>query len=508
MKRIICILLTILMLIPFGISAAKADYDPQMPFSDAKAGQWYYSSVKYCSLNGLLNGMSETKFGLNTTVSRAMFVQALANFEGVTADMLKKEPTPFTDVKSTHWFYVAVEWARQQGIVGGMSETKFAPNGPLTRAQMARLFCQYAKYKGMSTDKSADLGVFSDADKVPQWAREGMEYCVAQGLFVGDAGKLTPTSKATRAQLAVVLYKFDYQNKYGHQIPNSTAADSLLVEADSKDRVIIFGDSMAQRLEKKPLVDYVNEKSEVGMVSVRNFGIGGEMAEAMARRQGSLAFYATPMTIPADTTPVPVTFVDDRGDDMDLGVFGDGFSNEFIIAGVEGKVAYIDGRAMFTRNKAGEAVEVTNLIRVITPAMQERRENDILVIWGGSNNHYNSETAYKLVDHINSMIAYHPNDEYIIVGLTSKSYMEEVDGINDVLREAFGEHFVDVRAYLMTEQCLIDNGITPTQADYDNMAMGEIPASLLSDSIHGTATFYDIVSKMIADRIEELGYLS
>ena len=142
MKRFICILLTLLMLVPFGINAAKAGFDPQMPFRDAKPGAWYYSAVKYCKTRSLLNGMTEEKFGLNTTVSRAMFVQALANFEGVTADMLKKEPTPFTDIKPSHWFYVAVEWARQQGIVGGMTDTTFSPNGALTRAQMARLFCQ------------------------------------------------------------------------------------------------------------------------------------------------------------------------------------------------------------------------------------------------------------------------------------------------------------------------------------------------------------------------------
>ncbi|MBQ3182155.1 MAG: S-layer homology domain-containing protein [Clostridia bacterium] len=502
MKRFICILLTLLMLVPFGINAAKAGFDPQMPFRDAKPGAWYYSAVKYCKTRSLLNGMTEEKFGLNTTVSRAMFVQALANFEGVTADMLKKEPTPFTDIKPSHWFYVAVEWARQQGIVGGMTDTTFSPNGALTRAQMARLFCQYAKFKGLDTNKKADLSAFTDAASIPAWASEGMEYCVAEGLFVGDAGKLTPSAKATRAQLAVVLYKFDYQNKYGHPIPDSTAADSMLVEADSKDRVVVFGDSMAQRLEKDPL------RSKYLKIPVQNYGIGGEMAEAAAFRQGSIAIYATPMTIPADKTPVPVTFVTDNGDEKDLGVFGDGVSNEFTIAGVIGKVAYTDGKAYFTRVTEGEAVEVTNLTRVITPAMQDRRDNDILVIWTGSNNRYNAANAYKLVDTINEMIAYHSNDEYVIVGLTSKDYMAEVDGVNDVLREAFGEHFVDVRAYLMTEQCLLDNGITPSPADYDNMAKGEIPASLLADSIHGTATFYDIVSKMIAEAIEELGYLA
>ncbi len=490
------------MLIPFGVNAAKAGFDPQMPFRDAKPGAWYYSAVKYCKINGLLNGMTEDGFGLNTTVSRAMFVQALANFEGVTADDLNGESSPFTDVKENHWFYTAVEWARQQGIVGGMTETTFDPNGALTRSQMARLFCQYAKYKGLDTGKTADLSGFTDAQSIPSWAKEGMEYCVAERLFVGDGGKLTPTAQATRAQLAVVLYKFDYQNKYGHAIPDSTDADACLVEADAKDRVVIFGDSMAQRLEKDPL------RSKYLKIPVQNYGIGGEMAEAGAFRQGSVPIYVEPVTIPADKTPVKITLVTDDGDTKDLGYFGDGVSNEFTIAGVSGKVSYEDGRAYFTRNNEGEAVEVTNRTRVITPAMLDRRDNDILVIWTGSNNRYSAANAYKLVDTINEMIAYHPNDEYIIVGLTSLDYMPEVDGVNDVLREAYGERFLDLRAYLMTEQCLIDNGITPTEADYANLEKGEIPASLLADTIHGTATFYDIVSKMIAQQIKELGYLS
>ena len=502
MKRIICILLTVFLLLPFGINAANADYDPLMPFSDAKPGQWYYSAVKYCSVNGLLNGMSQTKFGLNTTVSRAMFVQALANMEAIDTEEYKSDATPFTDVKAGQWYYAAIEWARQNGIVGGMTDTTFEPNGALTRAQMARLFCQYAKYKGLDTEKSADLSAFSDADKVQNWAKEGMEYCVAIGLFVGDGGKLTPRAKATRSQLAVVLYKFDYQNKYNHTIPDSAAADSLLVEAGGKDRVVIYGDSMAARLEKDPL------RSEYLKKPVVNYGVGGESAQAMARRQGGIAFYAEPMTIPADKTPVPVTFVDDTGDDMDLGYFGDGISNEFIIAGVEGKVSYIDGEAMFTRNAAGDKVEVTNRTRVITPGMQDRRDNDILVIWGGSNNHYSADETDELIGIIEDMIAYAGTEEYIVIGLTSKAYMSEVDGINANLEAHFGDKLVDVREYLMTEQCLIDNGITPTQADYDNLAIGEIPASLLADDVHGTELFYDIVSRMVAERINELGYLS
>ena len=501
MKRIICLILTALMLIPFGIQAAEADFDHQMPFSDAKAGQWYYSSVKYCSVNGLLKGMSETRFGLNETVTRAMFVQSLANLEGITAEDLRDEETPFTDIKPSHWYYVAVEWARQNGIVGGMTPTTFKPNGALTRAQMARLFCQYAKYKGMDTELSADLSAFTDAQKIPDWAEEGMNYCVARELFVGDGGKLTPTANATRAQLAVVMHKFDYMNKYSQPIPDSGGADALKVQANGKNRVVVFGDSMAARLEKNPLREYLN-------TPVTNYGIGGEMAQAAACRQGGRAFYAMPMTIPADKTPVPITLVDDWGEDMDLGCFGDGISNRFSIAGVEGVVSYIDDQAMFTRSVAGEEVILTNRTRVVTTAMKSRRDGDILVIWGGSNNRYNAANAYKLVEVINEMIAYHPNDEYVVVGLTSLDYMPEVDGVNAVLKEAYGEHFVDLRAYLMTEQCLIDNGITPTQADYDNMAKGEIPASLLLDTIHGTETFYAVVSRMIADRINELGYLS
>lgn len=501
MKRIICIFLTVLMFIPFAVNAAKAEFDPQMPFSDAKPGQWYYSSVKYCSVNGLLKGMSDTKYGLNETVTRAMFVQSLANLEGITTEDLSGEETPFTDIKSSHWYYTAVEWARQNGIVGGMSENTFAPNAALTRSQMARLFCQYAKYKGMNTDLAADLSAFTDASKIPDWAKEGMSYCVARELFVGDKGKLTPNSKATRAQLAVVMYKFDYMNKYSLPVPDSKDADSLLAEVNGKDRIVVFGDSMAQRLEKNPLREYLN-------TPVTNYGIGGEMIQAAAYRQGGRAFYAMPMTIPAEKTPVPITLVDDSGDDMDLGYFGDGISNRFSIAGVEGVVSYIDDKPMFTRNVAGEEVTITNRTRVITTAMKSRRDSDVLVIWGGSNNRYNAANAYKLVEVIKEMIAYHPNDEYVVVGLTSKDYMSEVDGVNDVLCEEFGEHFVDVRAYLMTEKCLIDNGITPTQADYDNMAKGEIPDSLLVDSIHGTSTFYAIVSRMIADSINELGYLS
>lgn len=504
MKKITVIILSVLMLMPVLAFAASNDFDPEMPFSDAKSGAWYYSSVKYCAKNDLLKGMTPDCFGIKTTVSRAMFVQALANMEGVTAEDLRVEATPFTDIKPGNWYYTAVEWARQNGIVGGMTATSFAPNGDLTRSQMARLFCQYAKYKGMETDITADLSVFADEGKIQSWAKEGMSYCVALELFVGDKGNLNPNAKATREQLAVVMHKFDYRVKYNSTIPNSAEADALMVKADTSDRIVCWGDSLTVAAN---LDSYPEQLQQRYGIRCANYGVGGETAQAIAMRQGAIPFYVEPFSIP-ESGSVAIEIVDDRGKGTAIGVFGIEGVNAATIAGVKGNIAYIDDVLTFTRIGRGEAVEVTERTRVITMAMQNRRENDIIIIWSGSNNGYSSSGVQELIDIQEDMIAYSGSEKYIIIGLTSLDYMSDIDGVNRIMKEYWGDRYVDLREYMVTEQCLIDHGITPTETDIADIARGEIPASLRQDTIHGNQIFYDIVADMVAEKIDELGYLS
>ncbi len=508
MRKLISLLLVLTMLVPMSIFAVETD---EIPFTDVKESHWWYDAIAYCYENGLLKGMSDTEFGPSVTLTRAMFVQALATFEGVTAEDLKDEASPFTDVKENHWFYTAVEWARQQGIVGGMTETTFVPGGALTRAQMARLFHQYAIYKGYDTDTSADLSAFEDADRIPDWALDGMGYCVAVELFVGDANKLTPSATATRAQLATVIMKF-------HQLPSTP---------EYKGRIVCWGDSVTQGIftgfEDVAEVPYPERVGEILGVESLNYGIGGEIGQQIACRQGGIPFYAyasesMPFTIPADTTPVEIDLV--LNEDGDPAEIGNNYIysavNPMCIAGVWGELNKVEDTNIyhFTRLEPGEEVTLTELTRVETFGMADSREDDITVLWICHNDLYPAEALPDLLSTLDAMIAACPSDEYVVLGLMGERYVRDYAALNAGIKahleaKGVGEKFLDVRSYLADPQHLADLGITPNARDEYFMSNGWIPASLqAADELHLNQQGYDLLAQYVADKILELGYLT
>ncbi|MBR5448334.1 MAG: S-layer homology domain-containing protein, partial [Clostridia bacterium] len=119
---------------------------------------------------------------------------------------------PFKDIE-TGWYYDAVLWAYENGIVTGTSATTFAPNGDVTREQMATFLYRFAKYMGYDTSKSANLTTFPDASKVGSWAYDALAWANAKGLITGAKGsdgvnRLNPQGAATREQVATILMRF------------------------------------------------------------------------------------------------------------------------------------------------------------------------------------------------------------------------------------------------------------------------------------------------------------
>ncbi len=509
MKKIISLLLILAMLIPMSIVAVDS---AELPFTDVKESHWWYDAVAYCYENSLLKGMSETAFGPTVTLTRAMFVQALATFEGVSADDLRDEASPFTDVKDTHWFYVAVEWARQNGIVGGMTETTFAPNGALTRAQMARLFHQYAVYKGFNTDISADVSSFDDAAKIPEWALDGMKYCVGAELFVGSGNKLTPSATATRAQLATVIKKF-------HALEPVTP--------EYKGRIVCWGDSVTQGIftgfEDVAEVPYPERVGEILGVESFNYGIGGEIGQQIACRQGGIPFYAyasetMPFTIPADRTPVEIDLV--LNEDGDPAEIGNNYIysgvNPMRIGGVLGELTKVEDSNiyLFTRLEEGEELTFTELVQVETHGMIDSREDDITVLWICHNDLYPASALPDLLATLDAMIAACPSDEYVVLGLMGERYVKDYAALNAGIKAHLeelgeGEKFLDVRTYLADPVHLENLGITPNARDQYFMSNGWIPASLqAADELHLNQQGYDLLAQYVADKIIELGYLT
>lgn len=182
---------------------------PVIPFTDVKPGMWYEEALLRCYNLEYFKGMSDTTFGPNVTMTRAMFVQVIANFWG--ADTSGYTCDKFTDVKPGHWYYNTVAWAYEQGITSGTSDTTFSPNKPLTRQEAATLFANVIKLDGLYEAPTTEFDAkYTDVKYIHPWATESMLWAVENGIISGtSATTLAPVGQATRMQVAQMLCKFE-----------------------------------------------------------------------------------------------------------------------------------------------------------------------------------------------------------------------------------------------------------------------------------------------------------
>ena len=129
--------------------------------------------------------MTETTFAPNDKLTRAQFLTILAKLDGVDLTKYDTANAGFADVKTSHWYNEVVCWAVEKGITSGISATQFGPNNNVTRAQLARFFYVYCEKNSISIDGRADISVFPDAGKVAEWAQTPIAWAVNAGLISG-----------------------------------------------------------------------------------------------------------------------------------------------------------------------------------------------------------------------------------------------------------------------------------------------------------------------------------
>lgn len=177
----------------------------KLPFNDVSTYDWFYDAVMYAYSNGIMNGLDTNVFGPNETTTRAMLVTMLYRAAGEPA---VRGTNTFRDVAANTWYTDAIIWASTNGIVTGVDDGLFNPNGAITREQLATILYRYAKYVGDDVSASASLAGFTDAGSISDYAKDAMSWAVAAGLFEGrDNGKLEPTGTATRAEIATVFMR-------------------------------------------------------------------------------------------------------------------------------------------------------------------------------------------------------------------------------------------------------------------------------------------------------------
>ena len=192
---------------------------PGYAFRDMPAPSiWSHAGLDYCITHGYIAGTSATTVTPDGECTRAMIVSILYRVQGEPAKVngyeLKKLASPFDDVERGRWYTDAIWWAKLTGVVSGMSPSTFAPDAPITRAQLAVILYNYTQqFAPGSLTETGSLTGFPDAGSVPSWARTAMAWAVGNGLIsgVGENGVsyLRPEGCATRAQVATILMNYD-----------------------------------------------------------------------------------------------------------------------------------------------------------------------------------------------------------------------------------------------------------------------------------------------------------
>ena len=190
-----------------GVTVDVTFIPEDWPFVDVTEDKWYYDAVAYVYQQGIMVGMSETTFEPNTTVNRVQVVQMLYNLEG---QPQVSGDSGFSDIRDGQWYAKAVAWASANDVVAGYEDGTFRPTRAVTREEFAQILYNYAKCKGYDLSASADLGKFPDSGQVSSWAETALGWANGNGLINGhDDGRLDPKGSTIRAQAASILMNFD-----------------------------------------------------------------------------------------------------------------------------------------------------------------------------------------------------------------------------------------------------------------------------------------------------------
>ena len=205
-----------------GLFIVMGDVSDEIPPAETEEGSftdmqdhWAKEYVDFVVERGLFNGVSDTEFSPNTSMTRGMFVTAVGRLAGVGAEGEDSESedagsgtTDFTDVSADSWYAPYVAWAAENGIVSGTTDTTFEPDRAITRQEMATLLSRYAEFAKIELTEG-DTVTFTDSDEISDYAKAAVEAMASAGLIQGMGdGTFAPRQTATRAEVATLLARF------------------------------------------------------------------------------------------------------------------------------------------------------------------------------------------------------------------------------------------------------------------------------------------------------------
>lgn len=232
-KKLLAFVLSLAM--TMGLTTAFAE------FADVPNDAWYSSAVNFMTQSGYMNGISETEFAPDASMTRGMFVTVLGRMDGASVSDYNKKIFP--DVEMDKWYAPYVNWALENNIVSGYDDLRFHPDEAINRAQLSVMVKKYVNYRGYEiADNPSAYDSYIDDAEIPQWAKDGADFMRRTGVITGDDyGAFMPASLATRAQIAATVMRLrKVLNGETLEIPQRkvrTKAELLMDGMKLKDKV-------------------------------------------------------------------------------------------------------------------------------------------------------------------------------------------------------------------------------------------------------------------------------
>lgn len=282
--------------------------------------------------------------------------------------------------------------------------------------------------------------------------------------------------------------------------------------AEELPGVVAWGDSLTygsggEGVTYPKVLQNLIEQNVYPNIPVVNMGVRGETSSTIVGRAGGTPFVVSSFTIPKEVTKVEIHITSSTGEPVAPLRQGDRGMNPVTINGVQGIIS-IDQQSKeeniyyFERLQRGEAVQVEDGTVIETAAMGKFK-NYLPIVFVGQNGGY--KTNQQLVDQIKSVIQLEKyNENYLVLGLTTGTAESRIQ-LESLMETTFGEKYVNLRELISTNGLKLAN-ITPTTEDLMAMETGAIPPSLLSDKVHFNAKGYEVIGKIVFDRMKQLGY--
>ncbi len=340
-----------------------------------------------------------------------------------------------------------------------------------------------------------ELQISSEAEKEPTESLtqgEGEEPLIAQS---GAEPSEDPKEEALReAEEALRAFESEEEEK---ELKEDGSRMTL-------PRIVCFGDSLTESTGSS--VSYPEMLGALSGAEVINYGIRSDTTLMIAARAGFVSIYTDELVIPAETSPVRLSIHIENGRTPPFLRYGDRGINPCYINGIKGRMSLKGGGYYFTRESPGDIILVEENTRVITGAMADEDPSDILVLFTGTNDSPDRNTISDIISLQRGILKRSGCDKFIVIGLTCKAVMPDIEKVNEALATEYGDNFLDIRRFML-DLGLEYEGLKATGGDREDIEKGEIPRSLRSDFVHGNNYFYDIIANLLYDKMQSLGYL-